>query len=218
MKNSHKNTTQIGIWLSGDRVVFNQVVYFFPHGSVHVRKAHMKDPDGSLVKKAAVFSRAAHHGQTRKYTDEDYFYHTQSVASTLRIYGHEDALVAAAYLHDTVEDTSTTNDQIRQMFGDRVANLVAEVTDVSKPEDGNRKARKALDREHLARASADGQTIKLADLIDNTKSISEHDLKFAAVYIPEKRALLEVLTKGDPLLYELAIEKVEKAEALLAKN
>ena len=55
---------------------------------------------------------------------------------------------------------------MRLVFGDAITDLVLEVTDVSRPSDGKRAARKEEDREHLARSSAGGATIKLGDLID----------------------------------------------------
>jgi hypothetical protein len=71
---------------------------------------------------------------------------------------------------------------------------------VSRPKDGNRAVRKAIDREHTARAPAGAQTVKLADLIANTRSIVKHDVAFARTYLAEKRLLLEVLTRGDAVL------------------
>jgi guanosine-3',5'-bis(diphosphate) 3'-pyrophosphohydrolase len=106
-------------------------------------------------------------------------------------------MIAAAYLHDVVEDTPVTLEAIELEFGAEVARLVEELTDVSRPEDGNRKTRKAIDREHSAAASPEGQTIKLADLIDNSETITKHDPDFAKVYMREKRALLEVMSDGD---------------------
>ena len=109
-------------------------------------------------------------------------------------------MVCAAILHDTVEDTKVTNEDIIKEFGDGIADLVYWLTDVSKPADGNRAQRKELDRMHADCAPADAQTIKLADLIDNSKSILEHDPKFAKVYMAEKELLLDVLHKGSPTL------------------
>jgi (p)ppGpp synthase/HD superfamily hydrolase len=99
-----------------------------------------------------------------------------------------------------VEDTGVTIETIRAEFGDTVAELVEWLTDVSKPEDGPRWFRKKMDREHTAKAPAEAQTIKLADLISNTKTIIAHDAKFAKVYLEEKRLMLEVMTKGSPTL------------------
>jgi hypothetical protein len=74
-------------------------------------------------------------------------------------------------LHDTVEDTGVELAELRRVFDDDVATLVEWLTDVSRPEDGNRVARKAIDRAHTARAPARAKTVKLADLIDNSRSI-----------------------------------------------
>jgi (p)ppGpp synthase/HD superfamily hydrolase len=109
-------------------------------------------------------------------------------------------MIAAAWLHDTVEDTGVTIEVIRAEFGAEVAELVGWLTDVSRPEHGNRAHRKALDRAHSAMAPAEAQTVKLADLIANTRSIVAHDKAFAKTYLEEKRLLLAVMTKGDPTL------------------
>ena len=95
------------------------------------------------------------------------------------------------------------------MFGEKVAELVGWLTDVSRPEQGNRATRKAIDRAHTAMAPADAQTVKLADLISNTRSIMAHDVEFAKVYLAEKRMLLEVMTKGDATLMAEARKYIE---------
>ena len=112
-------------------------------------------------------------------------------------------------LHDTVEDTDVTIDNITDHFGDEVAELVGWLTDVSKPEDGNRAHRKAMDRAHIADAPAEAKTIKLADMIDNSNSITTHDPKFAKVYMVEKAMLLEVLQEGDADLFAWASQIVD---------
>jgi (p)ppGpp synthase/HD superfamily hydrolase len=117
-------------------------------------------------------------------------------------------MVAAAWLHDTVEDTDVTIELIRAEFGDKVAELVGWLTDVSRPEDGNRAVRKAIDREHSASAPAEAQTVKLADLIANTRSIMKHDVAFAKTYLEEKRLLLEVMDRGDATLVAIARKNV----------
>ena len=73
---------------------------------------------------------------------------------------------------------------------------------MSRPSDGNRAARKALDRAHLSQASPAAQTIKLADLLDNCPDICQHDEKFGRIFLAEASALLEVLGSGDPRLRE----------------
>ena len=167
----------------------------------------------NVVQKAKVFATAAHAAvqQKRKYTGDDYIVHPAEVAAIVdNVPGRSDEQVAAAWLHDVVEDTGVTLEQVLDNFGFEVANLVAWLTDVSKPEDGNRKTRKAIDRAHSASAPAEAQTIKLADLLSNTRSITEYDPGFAKVYIQEKMLLLEVMTNGDPELFARCQRQVQR--------
>ena len=159
-----------------------------------------------LVQQAFAFAKAAHEavGQVRKYTGEPYIVHPVEVARIVQTVPHTEATLAAALLHDTVEDTGVTMDEIRQLFGHEVADLVEMLTDVSVPTDGNRAVRKAIDRGHTARASAAGKTIKLADLISNTQSIVANDPGFARIYLGEKASLMDVLREGDPDLWASA--------------
>ena len=162
-----------------------------------------------LEAQALAFAKAAHGSidQRRKYTGEPYIVHPVAVAELVRSVPHTPEMVAAAYLHDVVEDTPVTIKEIDAAFGPVVGELVDWLTDVSRPADGNRRVRKELDRQHLAKAPPAAKTIKLADLIDNTLTIRAHDLSFWRVYRREKLALLEVLTEGDPTLWKRAREQ-----------
>ena len=154
------------------------------------------------------FATKAHSDQKRKYTGDPYIVHPIAVAEIVKTVPHTDAMIAAALLHDVVEDTPVTIEQIKDKFGSEVAELVGWLTDISRPENGNRKTRKSLDRDHSANAPAEAQTIKLADLIHNTKSIEKHDPHFWKVYKQEKIALLDVLTKGDRSLMHIAQQQI----------
>lgn len=160
----------------------------------------------NLIERARDFAFAAHNAinHRRKYTGEPYTTHLQRVADLVASVEHDDAMVAAAYLHDTVEDTPVTLEEINARFGEDVAYLVEHLTDVSQPEDGNRAVRKRIDQEHIAGGDARAHTVKLADLIDNSDSITAHDPRFAKVYMQEKRQLLAVLSDGDATLYARA--------------
>ena len=162
--------------------------------------------DSELVRRAFAFAKAAHEavGQLRKYTSDPYIVHPTEVADIVQTVAHTEVMVAAALLHDTVEDTDASMDEIRRLFGHEVADLVEMLTDVSVPTDGNRAVRKAIDRAHTARASAAGKTIKLADLISNTQSIVANDPGFARIYLREKASLMDVLREGDPVLWASA--------------
>ena len=158
----------------------------------------------NVVAKALDFATKAHGDQVRKYTGEPYTTHLVEVMNIVRTVKSDDSMLAAALLHDTIEDTSVTEADVKKEFGDRIAQLVVELTDISKPEDGNRATRKAMDRDKLAMVSDDAQTIKLADLISNGKDIAINDPKFAKVFLNEKRQLLEVLDRGDSTLMKKA--------------
>lgn len=162
------------------------------------------------------FAREAHESinQLRKFSKPGvitpYMVHPLRVSKILMRFTDDEEIIAASLLHDVVEDTPITNDTIRKTFGNRVADLVDEVTDISVPEDGSRATRKGIDRDHLASASPDGKMIKLADLIDNTSDIVKNSPKFAPLYLREKDALLKVL--GDATsrdLYRIAKRQVD---------
>lgn len=170
------------------------------------------DQNDTMVNMAIAFCVAAHCavGQVRKYTGEHYYKHCFNVAATVRSVPHTEEMMAAAYLHDVVEDTQVQLFTISGLFNDTVREYVDALSDLLTPEDGNREFRKNAYRDQLAKAPAEVQTIKLADLIDNTKSIVQYDKDFARVYLKEKQALLEVLTKGDSSLYKMAQQQVEE--------
>lgn len=159
-----------------------------------------------IVSEACGFAYWAHAGQVRKYTGEPYITHCEAVANMVHNAGCHERTIAAAWLHDTVEDTAVTNDDILRLFGETVAKYVEYLTDYDHSY-VNRATRKAADRTRLATAPNAVKTIKIADIIDNTKSIVEHDPAFAKVYLEEKRLLLPVLKGGDERLWAIAWEQ-----------
>lgn len=143
-----------------------------------------------MIQNARQFAMEKHQGQVRKYTSEPYFNHLQEVANIVSEYTDDQEMIAAAYLHDVLEDTDAHPIEIIDGFGVPVFALVHWLTDVSKPHNGNRANRKRLDREHTLAAPSRAQIIKCADLISNTSSITAHEPNFAKVYLEEKRLLL----------------------------
>lgn len=161
----------------------------------------------TIAFQAMLFARERHAAQRRKYTGNPYFDHLAEVAGIAMSVGwsqaeaHPDTFMATAWLHDVREDQGVSHVELLARFGPLVADGVAYLSDL---EVGNRATRKAASRTRLAAAPAWVQTIKVADLISNTSSIVEHDPDFARVYLSEKRALLEVLTRANPMLKEVA--------------
>lgn len=150
----------------------------------------------SVVLKARDFATKAHGAQVRKFTNEPYMVHPIRVAHRLTKERFPDHVVAAAMMHDVLEDTPVKYHHIEHEFGPHIAKLVNEVTNISRKSDGNRAVRKAIDRAHLAGSSHYGASIKLSDLLDNSQDIMKHDKSFAKVYLPEASKLLEVLKHG----------------------
>jgi (p)ppGpp synthase/HD superfamily hydrolase len=130
--------------------------------------------------------------------------HLDGVVATLRDHGCDDpTLLAAAYLQHTVEDTKTTIQQIHDKFGQDVAELVYWLTDSEK---GRRRIRKLMSAWRLSRAPLSAKLIKLADFIDNTPSVVEHDPKFAKVYLSEKAQTMGLMANVEgPALTELPL-------------
>lgn len=171
----------------------------------------------SLEEQARRFATEAHAsaGQRRKYTDEPYIVHPAAVVELVRSVSHDDALLAAAWLHDTVEDTSTTHGDIEAHFGARVASLVEMLTNNTPAAAKNRTARKLAHFRHTASASPEAQTIKLADIIDNTRAIVRFDPDFARIYLIEKQIQITLLKQGDAQLWQQASTIIESGLAQL---
>jgi guanosine-3',5'-bis(diphosphate) 3'-pyrophosphohydrolase len=123
-----------------------------------------------LVSEAAEFAAHRHAGMARKGAgNEPYLNHLAEVANLLAdaTEGADAELVAAGWLHDTVEDTDTTREELAQKFSERVAALVVEVTDnmnLSKAE------RRQKQIEDAPRKSPDAKLIKIADKISNIRA------------------------------------------------
>lgn len=166
--------------------------------------------------KARTYAIAAHTavGQKRKYTGEDYHHHPIAVANILMDHTDDLDIISAAYLHDIVEDTNITDDQLCDVFGPKIGMYVHWCTsDKSYSpsfKDMTREKRKACDRIKYAEGPYESQLIKVADSIHNMTSIIEHDPTFAKTYIEEKRMLLEIMDKTrDTDLYKIAIDIIE---------
>lgn len=171
----------------------------------------------SLIDQARDFAIHAHRriDQKRKYSGQPYDAHLKAVADIVQSVTDDAEMIAAAWLHDTLEDTPATCEELEARFGERVAHLVLELTDISRPADGNRAVRKAIDRRHLARASGRAKTIKLADLIDNCADIVKHDPKFGRVFVTEASALLDVLGDGSARLLSRARKLINRSAETL---
>jgi (p)ppGpp synthase/HD superfamily hydrolase len=126
----------------------------------------------ALVTRAADFAARRHVDQCRKgASQEPYINHLAEVACLLAetVEGPDAYLVAAAWLHDTLEDTNTTRDELEKAFGRFVTEIVVEVTDdKSLPKE----VRKRLQVENTAGRSVSARLLKIADKTSNLRSIA----------------------------------------------
>jgi (p)ppGpp synthase/HD superfamily hydrolase len=164
--------------------------------------------DHGLIILAIKFAIKKHGDQKRRYTGEPYINHLLSVAFMVSNRTMDPHIIAAAVLHDVLEDTNTTERELTDMFGWRVATYVRLLTDEPTVKDGpNRAARKYLDRARIATAGPEVQLIKGCDMYDNLKDIEQHDPDFYKVFKKEKELMLEMMEDLDPHVRLLLIEE-----------
>ena len=128
-----------------------------------------------LLDRAIVFAVRAHAGTERRGKGFPYIVHPMEAVEIVATMTTDQELLAAAALHDTVEDTDVTVEQIRAEFGDRIALLVASETDkfeqgVSEEDSWHSRKQSAIDR--LAHASHDAKIVALGDKLSNMRAIA----------------------------------------------
>ncbi len=170
------------------------------------------------VKQALAYATQAHAGQTRS-GGAPYISHPVRVAQIIKQFkdSHNiDALIAAAYLHDTIEDTETTHEALHDLFGGLVASLVLELTSDLE------QIKKQGKKDYLARKMAHDMSsyalvIKLADRLDNVTDIATaKDAKWRARYKAETEHIMDYLEKNRVLsgthqkLVSLIREKIKE--------
>ena len=175
------------------------------------------------------YAEKAHGDQKRKYSGQPYIVHPVAVMNLCKEYTDDTATLAAALLHDVLEDTDVTPHQLREYLYSvldkhdaekcfrYVKDLTDEYTKVNYPH-LNRKKRRHHEAERLGKAAPQAQTVKYADLIDNCLDIVKHDREFGEVFIRESRLLLDSMKGGDQQLYQRAREVVATCRKLLSTS
>ncbi len=208
---------------------------------LHKIRAYRPNDDLALVKKAYDFSLRHHQGQTRA-SGEPYLIHPLEVASVLADMQLDTTAVAAGLLHDSIEDTPVTVDDIRNEFGEQVAHIVEGVTKISKIEFASREEAQAESVRKMVLAMVDDirvVMIKLADRLHNMRTLEhlspEKQVKIARetqeIYAPIAHRLGMGKIRGeledlafqyvDPIAYNQVKEAIEskrkEGEAFLAQ-
>lgn len=179
----------------------------------------------NILEKVRDFATIAHGEQRRKYSQDPYIVHPMRVMEMCRNYSGDLCVLAAAILHDVLEDTAVTEAELLAFLQSimldtdarRATGYVVELTDIfikSNYPALKRAVRKEKEVERLAQTSAEAQTIKYADIIDNT-DVTVNDPDFAVRYLKEARMFLAKMTKGHPVLREKATQIVEQCLSTL---
>lgn len=182
-----------------------------------------------VLKQVRNFADQAHGDQTRKYSPDRYIVHPTRVMEICRQYTNDRAVLSAALLHDVLEDTPVKKESIEDFLqtimdhndAQRTIKLVVELTDIYTKKNfpgWNRRKRKAKEVERMEKTSAESQTIKYADILDNCGEIAENDPDFANTFLSECRNLLKTMTKGNSELRQRAIDTVDATMAQLKKQ
>jgi len=134
-----------------------------------------KPLDTTLLDRAIIFAVRAHGGTERRGKGFPYIVHPMEAMEIVATITSDQELLAAAALHDTVEDTAVTVEEIRSEFGERIASLVAAESDVfeegvSEEDSWHVRKKAAIDR--LARASHDAKIVALGDKLSNMRAIA----------------------------------------------
>ncbi len=132
----------------------------------------------------------------RSTTVQDLPAHLKSVAHIVSTVTRDEKTIAAAWLHDLIEDTVVTFEDLERRFGPDVARLVGELTIPHNPGYRNRDTRMAITKNHLASASEAAKTIKLADLIDTCRDLHKNNPVALLAYASEAEQLAPVLEGG----------------------
>lgn len=155
-----------------------------------------------------------HGEQVRKYTNEKYIVHPIEVMKFLELFTKDEAILAAAILHDVVEDTDATVQDVKAIFGEDVAALVFGMSEPEVPVGTNREQRKEIYRLHLEKQCWRTKMIKYGDIYSNTKDIAMHDPDFAVVYLAEIQRTLGTIE--DPRI-PLLLRQIVNDQVKLAK-
>ena len=157
-----------------------------------------KPLETELLDRAIVFAVKAHAGTERRGKGYPYIVHPLEAVEIVATMTADQELLAAAALHDTVEDTPVTVEQIRAEFGSRIASLVADESDempagVSEEDSWHARKRAAIDR--LSHASRDAKMVALGDKLSNMRAIARD-------YAVQGDALWNIFHAKDPKDHE----------------
>jgi len=168
-------------------------------------RRHHPTVSDEILERAYREARRLHHGQSRK-SGDPYISHPVAVARILAEYGLDGETIAAALLHDTVEDTGATLEHLEEMFGSTTATLIDGVTKLDRVRFSNREQAQAATIRKMVVAMARDVRVLLIKLVDRL-----HNIRTIAPLSQEKRERIarETLDVYAPLAHRLGVQEVK---------
>lgn len=168
-----------------------------------------------IISKAQIFCMTKHAFQQRKYSKEPYWIHPIRVAGLVmetKLFIWKESCIAAALLHDVIEDTDTTYEDLIRVFGGNIADIVQGLTNVSKIENpkATRAERKQLDADRISEQSSMVKLIKYCDRYDNLNDALDYFIRSPKEITPDMSAWFKIyLGESKNLLRSLSLPTLQ---------
>lgn len=166
-----------------------------------------------MIKQAVIrayeYAEQMHQGQTRKFSGLPYFSHPKYVARVIEHLTRDEKLIVTAFLHDVIEDTEATYEDVVEKFGIEVADLVQELT--TPDEDVKQLGKRQALAQKMFKMSCEALTVKLADRFHNVLFLEGDgvDIKFITKYYKETRYILDYIKERQfSYIQELLVKRI----------
>ncbi len=161
-----------------------------------------------MIEKAYLFAKLKHKNQKRKFSNRPYIVHPENVALRLSSLTDSPDVICAAYLHDTLEDTDTSYEELAEIFNKKIADLVLELTNNKEEIKIQGKDRYLAGK--LNAMSGEALLIKLADMLDNLLSLKETSDEFRNKFINDTIYMINYLKRSLSLEQSALLAKIKK--------
>ncbi len=162
----------------------------------------------NLLEEVIKFAKEKHKNQKRKFSKLPYFIHPKRIAEKIKQITNNINIIATAYLHDTIEDTNATYEEINQLFGKEIADLVKELT--SDNIEVKKMGKKKYLTQKMNKMSENAFLVKLVDRLDNIKDIKDGPQAFKEKYLKETHYILENLNRQINKQHALILDELRE--------
>jgi (p)ppGpp synthase/HD superfamily hydrolase len=190
---------------------------FFGFSFIFFKNERLRRLMTTSIQMAFDFARQKHEGQMRKFKKAPYIEHPQEVVKILQQYTNNETIICAAYLHDVLEDTETSYQEIILSFNIQVANIVLELTSLKEKALEMGKAQYLTTK--INHMSSEARLIKLADRFHNVSEIEKSPKDFSLKYAKETAFILQNVHFTPTEIEEELITKIwDKINPILSRK